>query len=170
VGTQLENSTSKFRCHQCLAKKRINFFSEVTVEVEPCCYRPTCNKHLPLCHKWVCTEHCCFYYHKNSMLQHEEQNSCKRSRTEYEAPPYPAPQDDDGYSDSDRFPPIHDNDDTLIPSSTHIFQSLPSFLLYQPTASVSEHFQSRPGRNLSNKSQTFFALPVVHKYHHLGRM
>jgi hypothetical protein len=49
----------------------------------------------------------------------------------------------------------------MIPSfllpSTHIFQSLPSFLLYQPTTSVSEHFQSGPGRNLSIKPQDFFA-------------
>jgi hypothetical protein len=84
------------------------------------------------------------------------------SHTQYEAPPYPGPPDEEGDSaDSDHLPPLNDNDDALNPSSNHIFQNLPSFLHYQPTTSVTDHFESGPGRNRSNKSQTFFADELI---------
>jgi hypothetical protein len=60
-----------------------------------------------------------------------------------------------GDSDLDHLPLLlmTDNDDTHTPSSTHIFENPLSFIIYQPTTSVTNHFESGPGRNLSNKSQ-----------------
>jgi hypothetical protein len=75
------------------------------------------------------------------MLHHKEQNSCKRNRTEYEAPIYPGPPNDKVLdAESDCLPPPVDNDATHYPESLiYAYLSEPPILPKFATYSISHH-------------------------------
>jgi hypothetical protein len=81
------------------------------------------------------------------MLHHEEQLSCKRNHTEYEEIP------------ADGAYPLMTMKMMLLIQNPFLYLETMRNLLdpFQPMRSVTDHFGLRPGRNLSNKSQTFFA-------------
>jgi hypothetical protein len=130
-GTNLTNNPYQFRCPQCYAKKLNVFYSEVVPEVGQCCFRLTCNRHVPPQHKFVCIKHSTFFSHRKSLLRHEKINSCSRSPEE-----------------STEFPP-QDTPDGSDDSSSTVFQNLPSFSTFLPPNIVDDHFESGLGKNLS---------------------
>ena len=134
VGTELAKDSSQYRCPQCYSKGHIVFFSEVVTEIDPCCFRLTCNQHIPPRHKFVCTEHNVLFAHRKSLIRHQNTNSCKRTRAAFEE----SLLDEDVVLDEYSFADIPAVPTNITP--TTVFENLPSFLSFLPPTGVAKHF------------------------------